>query len=69
MASRVINWESRNVVAAFERCLTLKNPPAREIVGSDARYFIILLRMLPAWFTSWAMAQRRPHVLPAMMRK
>lgn len=67
LATNVINWDSRNVVHAMQKSLTDKYPPPRIMVGSDARYMLILTKMLPTWYSSRLLAQNTPEV--AMMQK
>ena len=67
LAQNWINWDSVNVVHAMQRSLTDKNPPPRILVGSDARYTLIVMKMLPTWLTSRMMDLKTPEV--AMMAK
>ena len=67
MAQNWINWDSANVVNAMQRSLTDKSPPPRIMVGSDARYSLIVMKMLPTWVSSRIFALKTPEV--GMMAK
>jgi hypothetical protein len=52
VASEVLNWDSRHVIEAMQESVVAKSPPARILVGGDAKYIFIVFRMLPTWASS-----------------
>lgn len=52
VASEVVNWDSQHVVDGMQQAVVTKSPPARILVGGDAKYVLILIRMLPTWISS-----------------
>lgn len=52
VAASVVNWDWENVVDAMKKSIVWTNPPPKFLVGSDAKYLFMLVRMLPTWFGS-----------------
>jgi len=69
VAQSIINWDSENVVEAMRRSCIYKSPPSRIVVGSNARYLLILAKMLPSWLTARLLTLKAPDIEPAMMKK
>jgi len=63
-------WKSRVVVNEMAKCLLLKKPPAKILVGSDAKLIVHFLSKLPLGLFMQMMtrAKIKPPT-PAMMTK
>jgi hypothetical protein len=63
-----LTWDTVVVIRQVVRCLRMKRAPAEVIVGSDARFLLMLARMLPSWLISH-MVQLNSPPIPAAMKK
>jgi len=42
-------WSSDVVEKELVSCVEMRNPPDQVIVGSDAKYTVMVMRLLPVW--------------------
>jgi short chain dehydrogenase len=63
-----LTWDTVVVIRQVVRCLRMKHAPAELIVGSDARFLLMLVRMLPSWLISFVVQLNTPPI-PAAMKK
>lgn len=63
-------WPASMVTQEIVKCLQSLHPPAQVLVGIDARFFIPIMRLVPAWVRTMvtSMADYRT-VKPAKMRQ
>jgi len=45
--SSMVMWEPHNVISEIVSCIELSKPPPRVIIGSDAKFWLLPLRLLP----------------------
>lgn len=61
-------WKVDVVVDQMVRCLRCGYIPRRLVIGSDARFIFVAMRMVPGWVVDFAVRLGgRP--MPAMMKK
>jgi len=60
-------WNLEVVVNEVIKALKARDIPGQILVGTDAKYLIPLLRMLPSWLL--AMNQKDERIVPAIMNK
>jgi hypothetical protein len=46
-------WKARVVQQELVKSVLHKNPPSQIIVGSDAKYAMMILRHFPVWLQDW----------------
>jgi len=63
-----LSWSPQYVEDALVSCIELKNPPPRVLVGMDAKYFIMILRILPMWVQVKILKVLSSKSLPACMK-
>lgn len=69
MKKRGREWDPRMVVTELCRCVESKNPPPQVIVGSEARYFCMVVRLLPLWIQMKIYELLDPMVKAASMTR
>ena len=67
---RMVTWNANLVVQQVIELLKAKHPPAQVIIGSDARFIFLVLRMLPAWCVDLIFANGlNRYPVPAAMQE
>jgi len=46
---KLVTWDADIVTNEVMSCVKACRPPPQVIVGSDAKYVLLLLRMIPVW--------------------
>ena len=57
------------VVDSMVDCIESNNPPAQLVVGMDAKFVIMPMRMLPQWLRHYVMQLLYPKLIPATLLK
>lgn len=65
----VTRWDCKVVVDSMVNAILSSQPPSQLLVGMDARYGIVVLRMMPQWVRHYIIQLNMPHQLPAMLAK
>lgn len=65
MKAKEITWDAIHVTNAIVKSIALIEPSPQVIVGTDGKYFLMILRMLPIWFID----RFRPYCMAAGMKK
>jgi len=61
-------WRMEVAVDQLMKALTCERVPAEILVGTDAKFFFPLLRMLPYWIYDTAVRYSQPQPVPACLR-
>ena len=48
--TKYVTWDIKNVIHSIVTSIEMINPPPQAIVGTDGKYLVMLMRMLPVWF-------------------
>lgn len=66
----LISWNADNVTEQTISCLKNRSIPSEVLVGSDAKFVLITLRFMPAWFRDILFRiDSLRHAVPASMTK
>jgi hypothetical protein len=66
---RMSTWKMEVVIDQVLGFLTAQKVPGEVAIGTDARFVISVLRMLPIWIRDEVMANVSPRLPPAAMRQ
>ena len=62
-------WDSAVVVDGITNAIQSSDPPSQLLIGSDARYSMVVLRMFPQWLRHYVVQLMMPSQTPAVMMK
>jgi hypothetical protein len=62
-------WDFKVVIDVMIEAIQSSHPPAQLVIGSDARYTMTVLRMLPQWLRHVIVQIGLPNQTPAMLQK
>lgn len=62
-------WDFKVVVDLMVDAIQSSCPPAQLLIGLDARFSMVILRMLPQWIRHYLIQISMPHQVPAMLVK
>jgi hypothetical protein len=62
-------WDFKVVVNSMVDAIQSSHPPAQLVIGMDAKFSMVVLRMLPQWFRHYVIQITMPHQVPAMLVK
>jgi hypothetical protein len=62
-------WDFKVVVDSMMEAIQSSHPPAQLVIGSDARFAMVLMRMLPQWLRHYLTQIHMPSQIPAMLAK
>lgn len=63
---RMVTWKADVVAEVVMKCLKMKHAPSDLLIGTDARFVLPILRMLPAWCSDFLFSLNRPPIPAAM---
>ncbi|GAX28911.1 17beta-estradiol 17-dehydrogenase / 3alpha(17beta)-hydroxysteroid dehydrogenase (NAD+) [Fistulifera solaris] len=66
----LVSWRAENVVQQTMNCLMNRSIPSEVVVGSDAKFVLVTLRIFPAWFRDILFRiDSLRYAVPASMRR
>jgi hypothetical protein len=65
----VSQWDFKVVVDSIVQAIQSSQPPAQLLIGADAKYSMVVLRMFPQWLRHYLIQATMPNKSPAMMKK
>jgi hypothetical protein len=66
---KTVTWDVTVVVDEILKSLKSKTTPPDLLIGTDAKYSLPILRLLPEWFKDSMISIHLPIPIPAVMKK